>query len=170
MGVTTSTANAGNTYVPIQTASGTGSSAVFTFNSIPQTYTDLRVVLAGLGGASGGLSITLNNDSSSLYSYTSLYGDGGSAGSYRRTGYAGFQEMWNASASVPDMVTMDLMSYANSNVYKTALLNAFTVASFRTEKHVGLYRSTTAVTRIDLTALSNFPTGTIATLYGIQAA
>jgi hypothetical protein len=166
------------TYEPIATTTLTTATATITFNSIPGTYTDLRLVFVGTvdsGGAGSGLRLKLNNDATSLYSLTEFYGTGASAASARVTGNA-FAYLSNAaglSTTTPMMATFDLFSYTAS-INKTALseFNAdVNSTSGVIERMVHLYRSTSAITRIDIyPANPNFASGTTATLYGILKA
>jgi hypothetical protein len=63
------------------------------------------------------------------------------------------------------------MSYANTNVFKTALI-AGGLGSTEVNRHVGLWRSTSAVTSVGLllNGSGNFKTGSTFSLYGIKAA
>lgn len=165
------------TYEPIATTTLGSAASTITFNSIPGTYTDLRLVFVGTvdaGGAGSGLRLKLNNDGTTLYSLTEVYGDGASAASTRITSNA-FAYLSNAaglSTTIPAMATFDLFSYTGST-NKTALseFNADANGSGAVERMVHLYRSTSAITRIDIyPANPNFATGTTATLYGILKA
>jgi hypothetical protein len=69
-------------------------------------------------------------------------------------------------------LTLDLFSYAGST-FKTALITQSNDrnGSGSVEQTVALYRSTTAISRIDLNSgAPYFNTGTIATIYGILKA
>ena len=162
------------TYEPIATQTLGSAASSITFSSIPATYTDLRVVFAIIGGAgtAGQFDITYNNDTSSLYSITRLYGDGSSAGSSRYSGTALYPCQNSFSSTPPVFATIDLFSYAGST-FKTALITYSNDAngSGSAERSVGLYRSTTAISRIDLGGVGGtFAIGTTATLYGIKNA
>ena len=71
---------ASNTYESISSVTLTSNSTTVTFGSIPQTYTDLVLVIVAKI-TSGGLDmfIRFNSDTGSNYSYTQLYGNGTSA-------------------------------------------------------------------------------------------
>jgi len=163
------------TYEPL--ASVTVSSAGTTFlimNSIPQTYTDLRLVIVGKYTSGGGNTrIRFNSDTSSLYSSTRIAGDGTSASSDRLTNQ-GFQRLsFNGNSStVPDFLTVDLFSYAGST-FKTSLITSSEDynGSGSVIRTVGLYRSTTAISSITISLdSSTMAAGTSATLYGILKA
>jgi hypothetical protein len=75
---------AGNTYEAIATQTLGSAAASVTFSSIPGTYTDLVVVIAGtLTTGSDNVSFQLNGDSGANYSVTVLTGDGSTASSGR---------------------------------------------------------------------------------------
>ena len=161
---------AGSTYTPIATNTVSGSStATITFSSIPSTYTDLRIV-ANYGSTTSGnyQSRTYNADTSALYSYTQLYGNGTNAFSSRATGSTVIYDVINAlPTTLSSMVTIDVFNYANTTTYKTSITRdsnaASTVAAI-----VGLYRSTNAITRLDFGITGGaFLAGSTFTLYGV---
>ena len=166
------------TYDPIATTTVSSTANTIVFSSIPNTFTDVRLVLVGTGSTAGlNVYYRFNGDTASNYSSTHLWGDGASAGSGRATSqpyifgnYAG-----NLSTTIPTMWTMDLFSYGGST-NKTALLTGSQDlnGSGNVTRDVGLWRSTAAVTSITIwvgsTNLANgFAAGTTATLYGIKA-
>ena len=164
-----------STYEPIATQTLGSSSSTITFSSIPATYTDLRLVLVGTGSTTLNVWLTFNNDSSSLYSSTHLVGDGSSALSSRQTSGTFIRlNANNAFNTLPAMITYDVFSYAGST-FKTLLgsVSADTNGGAATyvTRQVSLYRSTTAISRLDFnTSTGTFESGTIATLYGIKNA
>jgi len=158
-------------YESIATTVITSDTASVTFSSIPQTYTDLVLVLST--GVTTGSSINIffryNNDSSALYSRTTLYGDGSSAGSSRGSGateaYAGQSE-----TTIQSMSTVQIFNYSNTTTFKTCITRD-SQASLVSQSRVNLYRSTSAISRLDVhTASSTFIVGSTFTLYGIKAA
>ena len=162
------------TYEPIATTTLGSAASTITFNSIGSTYTDLRIsfVIIPGSGTSGQFDIKYNNDSSSLYSVTRLYGDGSSAGSNRYSGTSLLPINQSFSTTVPVFVSIDVFSYAGST-NKTCLITTSNDQNGAggVERVVGLYRSTSAITRIDLGGVGGtFATGSTATLFGIKAA
>ena len=163
---------AGATYEPIATYT-LASPGTFTFTSIPGTYTDLRLVLNYTQGTSSSAQGYLNNDNAGTsYSRTILYGDGTSAASTRTSSGSVFTFSPLSTSTIPVMVTFDFFNYASTSVYKTFLTQASADqnGSGRTASQVLLWRSTAAITQIDLYGNGTFATGTTATLYGIKAA
>ena len=158
---------AGSTYTPIATTTAGGASAVITFGSIPSTYTDLIIVCNVLAMTVGGLNLTYNNDTSSIYSNTEIYGDGSDDLSARTSGY-NYMRVGYTNSSNPINAIIHVQNYANTSTFKT-LLNRWN-SSLYVFATVGLWRSTAAINRLDLTAVANIPSGSTFTLYGIEAA
>jgi len=169
------------TYEPIATTTLGSQTATITFSSIPATYTDLRLVLTGkcvhTSVAYGTIIARFNSDSGSNYSYTWLYGDGTNAESSRATSLTGQRLYFGAdtnSSTYSSLATLDIFSYAGST-NKTMLhehSNDSNSAGVNVGRRVLLWRSTSAITSIELSNLSftDFATGTTATLYGIKNA
>ena len=161
------------TYEPIATTTLGTAAASITFSSIPATYTDLRVVLVGTVTSIVDLIMQYNSDTATNYSYTRLFGNGSSAQSDNATSNGNIRlSVGNPSTTIPFMITSDLFSYAGST-FKTCLNSTSqdTNGGGATGRIVGLYRSTSAVTAISLTASgSTWKVGTTATLYGILKA
>ena len=166
------------TYEPIASTTLTTTAADITFSSIPGTYTDLVLILSGTASSATtgvrNLFMQMNGDTGSNYSVTLLYGDGSSAASVRTTSQT--QMLWSdiprasATGIKPGVSTAQIMSYANTNVFKTVL--ATTGADIYVERTVGLWRSTSAITSIKFYpgASDTFASGTMASLFGVKAA
>ena len=153
------------TYEPIATTTLGSGTATVTFSSIPGTYTDLILMIGGAASAAQGMHLYFNNDTASNYSRTYFYGDGTSAVSARVANHQ-LLEIGTAISTVYAHV----MNYANTTTNKTTLSRGGS-ASNLTIAEVGLWRSTTAINRIDVTTASGtMNTGTVLTLYGIKAA
>ena len=166
------------TYEKIATTTLGAGAFDFTLNSIPATYTDLRLVIVGKGD--GGEIYPegyLNGvTTGGLYSNTLLQGNGTSATSGRNTGA---NRLNLGAPQYPNntnftFITIDLFSYAGST-FKTLLTTVSTdkngtggVANI-----ASLFRSTSAITSITITdggAAVGWAAGTTATLYGILKA
>jgi len=162
------------TYEPIETQTLGTAVASVTFSSIPQTYTDL-VLIANSSTTTVGSSeinkMTFNSDSGTNYSTTTLGANGSSAASFRASNQAYIRAGRNTangdSYFVPNKI--QIMNYANTTTFKTALAQG-PEASAYLETEVGLWRSTSAITSVTLTAnLNNYKVGSTFTLYGIKA-
>lgn len=148
-------------------------------SGIPQTYTDLRIILSG-GQTSGGGSafFRLNNDTNQRYSQTQLRGNGASVQRDRETNvsqlyfYSAIQGAWAAPSPNRGLFTLDILSYSNTSINKTLLFEVSDNqnGSGRIAKSVGLYRNTSGVESIWFTTDSpgdSYVVGTTITIYGI---
>jgi hypothetical protein len=162
-------------YDSISTATVTsGGATSVTFSSIPATYTHLQIRMsAAFTGSVGSGFIAFNGDNASgNYSYHYLGGDGSTAGAGalasqnqgKFTGYAG------TTTTVPNVMVMDILDYANTNKYKTTrtLYGNDANGSGYVEFNSNSWRSTSAITSIVLTPANTFAIYTSVALYGIK--
>lgn len=158
-----------STYVPIATTTLGSAQSSVTFNSF-SGYTDLILIIAGTTSSSSNVYLRFNSDSGSNYSDTLLYGTGSATGSERVTNQTRV-DLGNMYAGSQNTIVANIMNYSNSSVYKTTLSRANNAANI-VEAAVGLWRSTSAITQIDVSLVSTytFSSGTTFTLYGIKAA
>lgn len=166
---------AGATYEPLATTTVSGSSTnTITFNSISSSYTDLVLILSGITASATYIKMNFNNDTSSLYSDTVIWGSGTAAASARESTVTRFLlgGGLTTSSTLPHFFRINVFSYAGStNKTILAEMASDKNGSGSVERTVGLYRSTTAISRIDLVPNSgNYSDGYTATLYGIKAA
>ena len=154
-----------STYTPIASVTLSSAQSSVTFSGIPQTYTDLVLVAAGSYTSTTYGNISLNGDTSSLYSYTRLLGYSGGVLSDRSTTRDTLS--WGSGQGVTQF---HFMNYSNTNTNKTFLVrNAGSGAS--TEATVFLYRSTAAITSLTLQPNSStFASGSTFNLYGVANA
>lgn len=158
-----------------QTASG--SSNIVTFNNIPQTFTDLKI-MGSLRSSSGSFydnCLIQFNGSSSLYSMTRTFGDGaGNRYSDRFSGqnfiYCG--EVNGATATTNGFGIMDIViSNYRSNLFKqvSALnINERDNIAAYTGMKAGMWQNQMPITSITLTAAGgNWVSGSTFSLYGI---
>ena len=167
-----------STYEKISTITASGSVSDVEFTSIPSTYTDLVIVCQGRTANSvteQALQVYLNNDFTSLGSFTEIRGDGSTATSSRTTGTSGIRVGYFAGASAASGIlgqsNFTVMNYNNTTTFKTLLARGG-VASSSTTAAVGLFRSTSAITRVGIATFGagNYNSGSTFTLYGIKAA
>lgn len=159
-----------STYTPIATTTLASTATDYTFTSIPSTYTDLVLVVAGQSASGGSSSLRFGNgsiDSGSNYSYTNLKGNGTTATSARNSsstnGFVG--EIWNSQGNF----VISIQNYSNTTTYKTALSRSNNAGNM-TGAWVTLWRSTAAIDRVQFLSGDTMQIGTTLTLYGIQAA
>jgi hypothetical protein len=157
-----------STYTPIATVTASGSTGTVTFSSIVSTYTDLILIIEGATtGTDSGFAVTVNNDSGSNYSFSQMSGDGSSAASFRLANTTSFDGGYYSSTRANTI--MHFMSYANTTTNKTMLWR-FGRTNLEVLARVGLWRSTSAINRIDIISPQNYASTTTFTLYGIKAA
>ena len=161
------------TYFPIATQTLGSAASTITFSSIPQTYTDLRVVLTNTTLSIAGPVSMIYNGLTSGYGWTNLGGNGTTASSVSVASNGTMSLSWlaNLSTTIPSTITVDIFSYANSTTNKSCLVtNAQdNNGSGVVEMFSGSKNATTAITSLTLQAGGggNFNTGTIATIWGI---
>jgi hypothetical protein len=172
------------TYEPIATYTTTNTSTgTYTFSSIPQTYTDLRLVMSMRNSSGYPATDTngfarFNNDTSSVYNYTTVGGTGSSTYSNRTSNFTAW--MWNFDT--PNGFTehhLDIFNYTSTSVNKSFLASV-NLPIDGMVKTVGVWRSTAAITSLVITASDRWRSvgatpdqwdvGTTFTLYGIKAA
>jgi hypothetical protein len=159
-----------STYTPIATQTLTGATSSVSFSSIASTYTDLILTIDGTVGSNCGIQLRFNSDSGSNYSFTRMTGDGSSASSDRSSN-ATFMELGYYVSSTRNMNIVQIMNYSNTTTNKTVLnrANAQSV-NIGAQAYVEMWRNTSAINAISLSASGNFSTGSTFTLYGIKAA
>ena len=161
-----------STYTPIATQTLGSAAASVTFSSIPSTYTDLICLINGSTvTTSAYIYAQYNNDTSTNYSWTSLIGDGSGVASQRGSTTSVIRLSSNANGSTANWI-MNVMNYSNATTYKTSVSRfGFGGSPGGAETFVGLWRSTSAVNRIDFASSSgNIAAGSTFTLYGVKSA
>jgi hypothetical protein len=164
------------TYEPIATTTTTGSATTVSFTSIPQTYTDL--ILVYNGGLSGFDYIysRYNSDTGSNYSGTGVGGNGSSAFSGRYSNQVYNQLLgWAIGLGTPltSIGIIHFINYANTTTYKSIIgRDTNPESGGATQAAVHLWRSTSAISSIELTGINSrtITDGSTFTLYGIASA
>jgi hypothetical protein len=172
-----------NTYTLISSVTvGSGGAANITFTSIPQTYTDLHLVVSARSADAvflRGTSLRFNsNSSSSQYSYRELYGFNTSAGSFLETGigqaFIGQIPGTSGTASTFGNTSIYIPNYTLSNsksfsVDSTTEINSS--SNWQNDLLANLWSETTAISSIYLLpSTGNYAQYSSAYLYGISNA
>jgi hypothetical protein len=157
-------------------AGGAASVTLPATGTIPQTYTDLKVVVSsrsarGGGQVSDGIAIQFNGSTSNL-SMRYLDGNGSAASSstdtaiWTRTSASGAtaSTFGNAEFYIPNYTSSSFKSVSVDGVSENNATSAFTMLS------AGLWSNTAAITSIRLISINseNLVEGTTAYLYGIS--
>ena len=162
-----------STYTPIASQTLGSAASSVTFSSLPQNYTDLRVVVNAAGTLTGyDPYIRFNGDTTTNYSITALYGTGSSAGSVRYSNQAQIRASSQAAmtTTINTNHIFDVFNYANTATYKTVLIRA-NAAGTGVDAIVGLWRKTPeAINQIDIfVSGTTFIAGSTFTIYGVAA-
>lgn len=160
-----------STYTPIATTTLGSAAPSVTFSSISGSYTDLILVATPIYSTSAATKLYINNDSTSVYSGTWLYGTGSAAGSYRVSNTAPIIINYfnNGSSDTPNQI-INFQNYSNATTFKT-FIGRNNNSAQGTDAVVGLWRSTSAITQLELqTTTGNYNAGSTFTLYGVKSA
>jgi hypothetical protein len=171
---------AGATYDCIATYTTTGSLASYTFSSIPQTYTDLKLIVSSRGTSFGNqtnIRVRFNGDTGSTYhavrgqSYGSGTGNNfdpvGDNGIYFNTNGQGYD------TNILGTFTLDIQSYATTATRRAMVgLEFCSLNGIGTTSHYGYcWTQTNAITSITLAPdTASFAIGSRFNLFGITAA
>lgn len=160
-----------STYEPIQILTPSGVTD-FTFTSIPQTYTDLILVINGSpigGGVSMDSNIRFNGDSGSSYSdtrYQNSGGDRSNNATSARTGAPGGSSRY--------ISIIHINNYTNTSKNKSGISRSGTTDSGQSvvEMYSFTWRNTAAITSLTMISGQSrtYGAGTVATLYGVKVA
>ena len=153
---------------------GSGGASSIDFTSIPQTYTDLKLVMSARDGDanwSDWVYIKFNNNTSS-YSYRLLQGTGTGVASYNGTSqYGGDIVAANATASTFGNYEIYIPNYAGSTnkSWSVDAVTEYNASTAIADLVAGLWSNTAAINQITLTARNaNFVQYSTAYLYGIK--
>ena len=155
-----------NTFIKIQTVTvGAGGTTSIAFTSIPQMFTDLKVLISSIYSSNAVLEISLNGSTSS---FTGRYLESGSSPSsgttarYLGFGFAG--QVNNIELYIPNYTSANYKSFSVDSVGEN------NVSTTYNDLIAGLWSNTAAITSVTMTP----NTGTVsqystATLYGIKS-
>ena len=162
------------TYTPIASITLGAAASSVTFSSIPQTYTDLVLVMNTKGSTANYPRVIINSDSGSNYSRTYLTGTGTSAVSGRNSNLVGNASLTayavNSSSNFVLNIIVNVFNYSNTTTYKTMLSKA-NDANTGVDLSSILWRSTSAITNLQLALdTGDYASGSTFNLYGILGA
>ena len=158
---------AGSTYEPIATTTLGSTATSYTFTSIPSTYTDLVLVIAGTTNSADNVWLRFNSDTGTNYSYNAIYGTGSAAAAVRGTND---NKAFNGNIGTAQSNTIShIMNYSNSTTNKTVISRSNKPDQF-VLAYVTLWRNTAAITSVEVGTNATFQIGCTFTLYGIAAA
>jgi hypothetical protein len=151
---------------------GSNTSSI-TFSTIPQTYTDLVMIINGGNTDAVQPGIRFNGDSGSNYSRQNVTGNGATAAATAGQNDSLIQFGWDAylTSAYTYNAVINVPNYSSTNTTK-AVLGRSNNANTGSTLTVGAWRSTSAITSMTLLQSYGsglFLTGTTFTLYGIKA-
>ncbi len=170
------------TYTLISSSTLSSSAASVTFSSIPSTYTDLVLKIsarADTATGAGHIRMSIDNNVSTNYAGTRLYGTGSGAFSARySTGSTTYWLAYDASEGT----SYTSSTFANTEIYlpnyassANKVMSEFgatetNAANANMSITASLFTGTSAISQIDLTPNSggNFVSGSSFYLYGIK--
>lgn len=176
LGIIASSGAVANSYESIATINFASDGAAFDFTSIPQTYQHLELrfmTQSTLGSTLDNLAVYANNDTSSVYSTHSLYGNGSSVSVYAGSSQARIYLPSIVSAASSGQFTvgiMQILDYTSTSKYKTTrTLSGFDAnGSGTVGLSSGSFQSTGAITRFSGGTSANIKAGSTFALYGIK--
>lgn len=162
---------------PIYTQTvGSGGAASITFNNIPQTFTDLKLVVSARDATSAifaNFNLLINADTSTIYSATRLFGSGTGVASDRYSALSSAPTGWfnsaTSTASTFSNGEVYIANYTSSN-FKSIMSDSASennAANAYQGFNAGLYRSTNAITSINISTGATISQYSTFTLYGI---
>jgi hypothetical protein len=182
------------TYTPIASYTLGSPATSVTFgsgNTLPQTYTDLVIVIQGIQDSSysaRNMAIRFNGDTGSNYSSVQVLNASSGADANLGSAYGPLiNSSTNTTSGAFANAIINVQNYSNSNAYKTILTKGGSAANYTSGgSNVGVYasmnvatwRNTAPVTEITVYASNtsgagsgaNWVTGSTFTLYGIANA
>lgn len=165
------------TYTLISSTTLSTTASTVTFSSIPGTYTDLVLNINPLSTNNRDVILRFNSDTGSNYSITFASGFGGGSPNHLggRASNQGFMyaDYYGPSNTTQSIRNINIMDYANTTTFKTVLSRSSNPAAYSSggiDMIAGLWRSTSAITTIDVSLnADHYLSGSIFRLYGIEA-
>lgn len=170
-----------NTFELIASYTASTSPTSFTFTSIPQTFTDLKLVMSLRGSRAAfysNISVLVNGSSSAIYDMKWLYSSSGTVTNY---GYTGDTELGqyingaNSTSNTFNSIEMYFPNYTSSNNKSISVDNAVEDNSTSTflVLEAELARTSSPITSFTINGSGNnytFANNSTAYLYGVKNA
>jgi hypothetical protein len=164
------------TYEKIATSTVTTATAsqTITLNSIPSTYTDLRIVISGTTNTGGKVVyLRFNGDTGTNYNTCELHASSASIASGALVASANgikCNSQGTPNPSYAFLVLADVLNYASSTSKKPVLTQAYEVdgTSRGPARNSGVWTSNNAITSVTLATSSGTFNEVVATIYGIK--
>lgn len=159
-----------STYTKVASYTMPSNGNTVTFSSIPQTYTDLRLIIQGSSTTSADFRIRVGNGSADAgANYYRSYGFVYATNSKTGGTVAAENQLISTLYNYQSNAIIDFNSYTNG--YRKTMLVRNNAAADFVYMGSALWNSTSAINYIQITnPVHNFTTGTTFNLYGILAA
>lgn len=169
------------TYIPINSQVLGSTQATVVFNNIPQTYTDLVLIVDGFtthsdDGARGYIQFNTDTGSNTNYSdcYLGITATTKQTNKDTNAAYIAYGVLGNESTR-PAFVEVNIMNYRNTSSWglvlsKTGKYATTASGNFGNRWTAGTWRNTAAITDITLKCDTAYAAGTSFSLYGIASA
>lgn len=161
-----------STYTPVANITLSSAASTVTFGAIPQTYTNLVIVVQNTktNVSNTNCFMRINNDSSTLYSNTRLETDGSTVASYRRSNDNAYLLDGIGSASGQQSIfIVHLLNYT-SIANNKSILSRVSTAATEVGLSAGTYRNISPITSLTFFPTSgNWGAGSTFNIYGINA-
>ena len=166
------------TFSPIAKTVLTGTQSTVTFSSIPQTYTDLKMLIYARGNGAGESNVVqfTINGSTPTVTYARILQNGPSVAGQRGSGqFACFIAGSNTASAVYGSVELNIPRYTNTSYNKIYSLMSYQPSDTNTANTINACfgdhfpQSTSAISSIDVTVSgASFVSGSLFYLYGIK--
>jgi hypothetical protein len=155
------------TYIALANTTLSSTATSITFSSIPATYRDLVLVIAGTTDATRTTGVRFNSDTGSNYSYVEMNGTGSAAESSSGTLSFALAGRMTTSQSTTIVQVMD---YSATDKHKTVLSRGGSSADL-VRASASRWANTAAITSVYIATLdinvNAFQSGTTFSLFGI---
>lgn len=162
------------TFAQIATTTLSSATTTINFSSIPQTYTDLKII-GNWFSTGGALQWRYNGTTTALYTQQTATSSGTTTTSAVVTTAANYITLNGTNSSNWYSINMDLLGYRDNNYRKYALYHwngENTGSAGRNQRGAGVIANATAISSIEFTLSTggNFDIGTTFSIFGILAA
>jgi hypothetical protein len=166
-----------NTFIKISTVTvGVSGATTIDFTSIPQTFTDLKIVLSSRVSTVNvdALSLSINGGATAISNQKYVDGTGSAVRSGTSTPYQALKQPSDYTASVFGNTEFYIPNYSTTNVYKN-ISSYSVIENAASASYLGFssssWSSTSAITSISISIVGggNFVQYSTATLYGIKS-
>lgn len=154
------------TYTPLATTTLGGSDAEIIFSSIPATYRDLVIIIAGSATGDTSPSIRFNSDGGSNYNNIRLFGN---ASTYNAQAFNADYGSMGFMSATQSSARIQIFDYAVTNKHKLAIGRNANPGTVRFEATRWANTAAIHTVSVRMDGAQSYATGTVISLYGIVA-